>query len=91
MTIVFHATTNSEKARGLHFEYSFENIQCGGVFTEHKGSIDKTLNGGECIIIFEALEGQHIKLNMEYIIFGDDGELLIYANETAGGDFLLKK
>ncbi|XP_065360610.1 cubilin homolog [Calliphora vicina] len=90
MTIVFHATTNSEKARGLRIEYSFETIECGGVFTENKGSIDKTVNGEDCIIILEAPEGKHIKLDMEYTIYGDSGALLIYANQTAGRDFLLK-
>ncbi|XP_037817925.1 cubilin homolog [Lucilia sericata] len=90
MTIIFHATTNNAKARGLRIEYSFETITCGGVFTENKGSIDKTVNGDECLLIFEAPEGKHIKLDMEYAVYGDSGELLIYANETAGGDMLLK-
>lgn len=92
MTIVFHATTNSEKARGLRIEYSFETLECGGVYTEDKGSIDKINAGEECYIIFEAPEGKHIKLDMTYYnSFGAMGQMLVYANQTLAGDYLLKK
>lgn len=91
MTIIFHATTNKEKSRGLRIEYSFENGGCGGVYAENKGSIEKTVDGVECIVIFEAPEGKHIKLDLEYTVFGNRGEFLIYANRTKGAELLLKK
>ncbi|KAM7358205.1 cubilin 2 [Cochliomyia hominivorax] len=90
MTVIFHATTNSEKARGLRIDYSFETIECGGVYIEHKGSIDKTLNSGECTLIFEVPEGKHLKLDIVNTIFEKYGQLLIYANNTLTGDYLLK-
>lgn len=96
MIIVFHATKNVEKARGLRVEYSFETIHCGGVYTENEGffafhtfSIMRSIRN--CVWILQAPENNHIKLVLDYDAFSEQDRLLVFANTTGGVDYTLLK
>uniref|UniRef100_A0A1I8NQJ8 CUB domain-containing protein n=1 Tax=Stomoxys calcitrans TaxID=35570 RepID=A0A1I8NQJ8_STOCA len=94
MTIVFHAGTNPHKARGLRLEYSFEENNCGGVFTDNgilhfdKGFdvFDKT-----CIYIFEAAPGRNVELSFNITTLGGvENPAMIYGIIPGEKDYLLK-
>lgn len=90
MIVVFHASTNKEKARGLRLEYSFESKGCGGIFSGDSGVIFRTILQF-CTLTFDSDEGKHLKLKLRFSGFKDEDRLLIYANTTNNGDVLLRR
>ncbi|XP_073838449.1 cubilin homolog [Musca autumnalis] len=96
MTIIFHAADNSVKARGIRIEYSFEEIYCGGVFTEESGYFaeETIVREKSCKYIFEAPAGMNILLSFHALKLDGDNEdnfvALLYANVDGESDYLLK-
>ena len=91
MIIVFHATTNDVKARGLRLEYSFERGGCGGIFSGDNGTIFELVSAPFCALTFTNDEGKHLKVNFEFTVANKQPSILIYANTTNNGDLLLRK
>ena len=91
MIVVFHATTNGVKARGLRLEYSFERKGCGGIFASDNGTNFKLLSASVCVFTFTNDEGKHLKLNFDITGLHKQTQILIYANTTNNGDLLLRK
>uniref|UniRef100_A0A1I8N3F6 Uncharacterized protein n=2 Tax=Musca domestica TaxID=7370 RepID=A0A1I8N3F6_MUSDO len=91
MTIVFHATSNAARARGLRIEYSFEETECGGVYTEPSGIFMKGLHDGICKYIFEASEDKHIHLSFtHYTLMDTKLSTEIYGRMPGEKNVLLK-
>lgn len=90
MIIVFHATTNPEKARGFRVKYSFEKLIHGGVYIKDKGYLTKSDNE-DCKYIIEAPQGKYIRFLADVKVFQGEDNALIYGNGTDGTSYLLKK
>ncbi|XP_061400318.1 cubilin homolog [Musca vetustissima] len=92
MTIVFHATRNAAKTRGIRIEYSFEENHCGGVYTEKTGIFSKGILPPEtCKFIFEAPEGTHIRISFTPLTYEQSkSSIKIYGHVQGGQKFLLR-